>query len=60
MSRLIWVKAEACLRPMLKAGESIGGLAVYRNILVPVDLSHEDVTRRILELGKRLCSEGVR
>ncbi len=31
---------------------------MYRNILVPVDLSHEDVTRRILELGKRLCSEG--
>ena len=30
---------------------------MYRNILVPVDLSHEDTTRRILELGKRLCSE---
>ena len=31
---------------------------MYRNILVPVDLSHEDTTRRILALGKRLVSEG--
>jgi nucleotide-binding universal stress UspA family protein len=30
---------------------------MYRNILVPVDLSHEETTRRILELGKHLCSE---
>jgi len=31
---------------------------MYRNILVPVDLSHEATTARILELGKRLRSEG--
>jgi len=32
---------------------------MYKNILVPVDLSHEDVARRILALAGRLASPGA-
>ncbi len=31
---------------------------MYRNILVPVDLSDEETATRILQLGKHLCAEG--
>lgn len=33
---------------------------MYQNILVPVDISHEDVARRILRLAKLLAGDGGR
>ncbi|NNU80574.1 universal stress protein [Halovulum dunhuangense] len=33
---------------------------MYRNILVPVDLTHEEVANRILTLAKRLSASGAR